>query len=183
MFSLRTMLALSLTTVLTAGAATLEQLSMDALISRSTDIVRGKVLAAAGSAPSASGRGVIYTHYTVAVSERWKGPAASRIDVAVPGGSAQGLRQTFAGAPLLNAGDEYVFFLWTSRSGLTQIMGLTQGLMDVKVEASGKLVVNRAPASEPMIDSATRQPVTDTGVTMDLSSLKSRVLNTVKVAQ
>lgn len=162
-------------------AATLERLSMDDIISKSSDIVRGKVIGAAASFRGTPGpRGVIYTHYTIAVSERWKGASSRQMDVAVPGGAAQGYRQTFAGAPVLNTGDEFVFFLWTSRSGLTQIIGLVQGLFAVKVDASGVLTVNRAPSSELMLDGATGQPVTDAGFNLGLTALRAQVANATR---
>lgn len=107
--------------------ATLEQLSLDDMIARSTVIVRGKV---ASSYAAFSGR-MIYTHYTVQVSERFKGVGQGSIDVAVPGGTANRVRQTFEGAPVFQAGEEYVFFLWTGKSGPTQVVGLTQGLFAV----------------------------------------------------
>ena len=42
-----------------------------------------------------------------------------------------------AGAPTLRAGREYVLFLWTSRSGLTQLMGMSQGLFSVERTTAG----------------------------------------------
>ena len=97
------------------------------------------------------GRATIYTHYTLQVSENFKGDKGSRADVAVPGGTANGLRQTFPGAPSLHPGDEYVFFLWTSRSGLTQIIGLSQGLFTLKTDSDGKAMAARSASAEPMI--------------------------------
>src|SRR3974390_1382558 len=104
---------------LAASAASLERLSMDDMVQKSTDIVRVRVV---NSSASFRGR-TIYTHYTVQIEERWKGNATSQMDAAVPGGTVLNVRQTFPGAPGLNHGSEYVLFLWTSRSGLTQIIG------------------------------------------------------------
>src|ERR1039457_1254593 len=105
--------------------ATLERLSLDDMTSRSTVIVRGKIAgsyaAFAGTAP------VIYTHYALQVSEWYKGLGGNTIDLVVPGGVVNNVRQSFSGAPTFSAGDEYVFFLWTSKAGLTQVIGLTQG--------------------------------------------------------
>ena len=92
--------------------ATLERLSFDDMVVKSTAIVRGKV---ANSYAAFSGR-VIYTHYSVQVIETLKGAASASVDVAVPGGVANNLRQTFSGAPELRPGAEFVFFLWTGRS-------------------------------------------------------------------
>jgi hypothetical protein len=154
-------------------AATLERLSMDDMVQKSTDIVLGRVTAVSASFRGTPGRGgIIYTHYTIQVMERWKGHAAARMDVAVPGGVAQGLRQTFPGAPTLNTSSEYMFFLWTGPSGLTQVIGLSQGLMNVTVDASGNAMVQRGASSEPMVDSA-GNPVTDSAVTFSLTSLRA----------
>ncbi len=155
-------------------AATLERLSMDDMVEKSTAIVRARVLSSSASFRGTPvGRsGMIYTHYTIQVLERWKGSTADRMDVAVPGGFAQGIRQMFPGTPTLQSSSEYVLFLWTSRSGLTQIIGLSQGLMSLRVDASGKSVVSRSASSEPMVDAEGR-PITDRGLNMSLSEFRA----------
>jgi histidinol dehydrogenase len=48
--------------------------------------------------------------------------AQRRTDVTtqvVPGGTVNNSRQSFSGAPTFGAGDEFVFFLWTSKAGLS----------------------------------------------------------------
>ena len=92
-------------------SATLERLSLEEMIARSTSIVQGKVT---GSWAAFSGP-VIYTHYTVQVSQRLKGAGSDSMEIVVPGGVANNLRQTFAGAPELKAGNEYVLMLWTGK--------------------------------------------------------------------
>ena len=57
---------------------------------------------------------MIYTHYKINVLQQWKGAAQSTMDVLVPGGTANGIRQTYPGAPQLMPGQQYVLFLWTS---------------------------------------------------------------------
>jgi hypothetical protein len=116
---------------------------------------------------------MIYTHYSVQVLERWKGTSSSsRVDVAVPGGAVQKIRQTFPGAPALTQNAEYVFFLWTSPSGLTQILGLSQGLLNEQVDAGGSTQVVRGPTTEPILDSSGK-PVTDSGFSMSLVEFRS----------
>ena len=160
-------------TLATLEAATLERLTTADLVQKSTDIVRAKVLGYDTSFRGTPGRGgILYTHYTVQVLERWKGNPAAQMDVAVPGGYLQNVRQTFPGAPTLDQNVEYVFFLWTSRSGLTQIMGLSQGLLIEKVDAGGDIVLSRNASSEPMVDSS-GQAVSDTSFTMSLSAFRS----------
>ena len=161
---------------LTLPAATLEKLSMERMISQSSGIVRGTITGVRSGFRGTAGRGgMIYTHYTVKVQERLKGTVGSTIEVSVPGGTAQGFRQVFAGSPVLNAGEEYVFFLWTSRSGLTQIMGLTQGLFTMTQDSGGKQVLSRGASSEPMIDPASGAPVPDSSVQFTLSELRKRI--------
>ena len=75
-----------------------------------------------------------------------------------------------AGAPTLLPGHDYVFFLWTSKSGLTQVIGLSQGLFNVTTTAQGQVVVSRGAASSPMLDSS-GQPVTDSNLQMPLAQL------------
>lgn len=171
---------LRLLALLAAGvalhAATLSRLSMDEMIDQSSDIVRARVVAERSAFRGAAGaRGMIYTWYALQVIERWKGGKGTQLEVAVPGGASQGYRQTIAGAPSLHTGDEYVFFVWTSRSGLPQIIGLSQGLFNVKPDASGKLSATRAPASETVLDPGTGKPVQDRGVKYTYDELKALV--------
>jgi hypothetical protein len=151
--------------------ATLERLSFDDMAARSTLIVRGKV---ADSWAAMTG-GVIYTHYRIQVSESFKGGARDSVEVMVPGGAVNGMRQTFSGAPALNQGDEFVFFLWTSRQGITWITGLTQGLFALAADGSTDPNANRAASRELMLDPATARPVKDVAVSMRLSELRTRI--------
>src|SRR5690242_2258583 len=117
------------------GATTLEQLSLDDMIRLSTSVVRAKVVSSRADAIAADA----YTHYRLQVSETWKGSAPA--EVTVPGGVIRGQRQIVAGAPTLAVGEEYVLFLWTSRTGMTQVIGLSQGLFGVKVDAANTPVL------------------------------------------
>lgn len=150
--------------------ATLERLSMDDLIAKSTTIVRGTVVSsyAALSGPA------IYTHYSIQVSERMKGEGAGTIEVVVPGGVAGGLRMAVSGAPTLNVGDEFVFFLYTGKSGLTSVLGLTQGLFSLSKGAKDP-VATRTASNELMLDPVSGRPVKDETLVMPLSQLKSRI--------
>lgn len=152
-------------------AATLQKLSLDDMIQKSTAIVRARVVSSYGAQYGAT----IYTHYRVQVSESWKGPGGTSLDVVVPGGSAGGLRQSFSGAPSLIANSEYVLFLWTSRSGLTHIIGLTQGLFSLTLDAGGQITALRAATTETMIDPANGRSVRDETLTFRLNDLRQRV--------
>ena len=153
--------------------ATLEQLSMSAMIAKSTAIVRAKVVSsyAAMSGP------VIYTHYQLQVGERYKGAAQSTVDLAIPGGAANGILRQSVGAARRSSipGAEYVFFLWTGKSGLTQVMGLTQGLFQVAQDGSKDPAVTRAASRELMLDHNTGRAVKDQTLVLPLSGLKSQI--------
>lgn len=156
---------------LAAQAATLEYLSLDEMTEKSTAIVRGRIL---GSIASFDGP-LIYTHFTVQVLEYWKGPEAKQIDVVTPGGTAQGLRQTFSGTPTLAEGGEYLLFLWTGPSGLTHLIGLSQGVFAVAKDEQGGLVATRAVSTDAMVNHKTGRVVTDQALRLRLDELRLRV--------
>ena len=155
--------------------ATLERLSLDDMITRSTTIVRGKVT---GSWAAYTGS-VIYTHYRISVSESFKGEAGATVEVMTPGGAVKNARQTFSGSPLLNEGDEFVFFLWTGKGGITWITGLTQGLFAISNSATGERMASRSASRELMLDAVTSRPVKDGALTMGLSALRARIAATM----
>lgn len=152
-----------------AGATTLEQLSLDDMIRQSTAIVHAKVT---GSNSAFRGR-EIYTSYQLQVEENLAGTLAAS-EVAVPGGSAKGLRQMAAGAPTLNAGQDYVLFLWTSSSGLTQVIGLSQGLYLATPDSSGNIILTRPAAGAPMLDKS-GNAVSGQTSSLKLSDLKTEI--------
>ena len=159
--------------------ATLEQLTLDDLIAQSTAIVRGTVV----DSWAARTGSVIYTHYKIQVGENFKGPRQSSVEIVVAGGVVNNLSQSFSGSPTLNKGDQFVFFLWTSRAGLTQIMGLTQGLFAIAPGASTDPMATRAASRELMLDPKTAQPVKDAMLSMRLSDLRSRIASTLQASQ
>jgi len=152
--------------------ATLEQLSLADMIQKSTAIVRGTVTL---SRTAASGS-IIYTHYIIRVTESFKGNSQGTVDVAVPGGTANNLRQTFPGTPQFKTGDDYVFFLWTGRSGLTQILGLTQGLFALSPGSGDTPTATRAASQEVMLEKGTGREVKDQTIVMTLADLRARIV-------
>jgi hypothetical protein len=168
-----TRLLVSLTLTLSVSATTLEQLTLDEMAQKSTAIVRARV-----TGSHAGRRGTdIYTYFQFQVSETWESSGQPNSEVAVPGGVVDGIRQSVSGAPELKPGHEYVLFLWTSRSGLTQVMGLSQGLFKLSEESSGGgsgTLVQRSAASELMLNRS-GFPVDDHAVTMPLQDLRARV--------
>ena len=163
-----------LAVVAIAGATTLQQLSLDDMVRQSTGIVRAKVT---GSHSELRGQN-IYTYYHLQILEAAKAPRpetpGQAIEVAVPGGSLNGIRQVAIGAPQLSTGSEYVVFLWTSKSGLTQIIGLSQGLFQTARDASGNIRLTRAASAEPMFDKRGQETSGDP-VEMPWSEMRARI--------
>lgn len=153
-----------------AHATTLQQLSTDDMIRQSTAIVRVKVT---GLSSGLRGRD-IYTNYQFQVLETLKGSTSAQTQVAVPGGVAGGLREMVPGAPALTTGQQYVIFLWTSKSGLTQVIGLSQGLLTVLQDASGNAVLVR-PAAPGLMLNSSGNVVDDKAVSMTLDELRAEV--------
>ena len=157
-----------------AWATTLEQLTLDDMAQKSTSIVRARVTRSHVGKRAAN----IYTYFQLQVIETWKSAGQKTTEVAVPGGAFNGIRQSVTGAPELKLGQEYVLFLWTSRSGLTQVIGLSQGLFKVSEEGSeggsGTAVVQRPAASE-LMQNGSGLPVEDHAVNMPLRDLRAQV--------
>ena len=161
---------LSLVSLLPLHATTLAKASLDELIQKSTGIVRGRV---AGSYTVRRGS-LNYTLVRVKVLERWKGPEQATIEVTLPGGVVSGVRQTIAGVPELTEGAEYIFFLWTGRNQLTQLLGLSQGVLDITRDTQG-IKLSRSRVDAMLVDPATGAQVEDDPVSVRLSEFDQRV--------
>jgi hypothetical protein len=158
-----------------AGATTLLKMSMNDLILQSTAIVRARVT---GSRTAATGKD-IYTYYQLQVSETLKKGAILPAEFAVPGGVYGNLRQIGIGSPVFTEGQEYVLFLWTSRSGMTQVIGLSQGSFKLSQDPNGVTVLNRPAIADQMLDKSGK-PVTDAPVTMKWSELRQTIVKTLQ---
>ena len=156
------MLVGTLAALIPAHATTVRRASLDDLIQTSTSIVRASVV----RSWTVSQGILLYTHYTVQVLDRWKGPSAVQVDVQVPQG---------VGAPQFTTGGEYVFFLWTGPSGANHLLGLSQGALDVTMDAAGNKIVVRQPAEALVLDPATGATGSQDPMQMKLSDFASRV--------
>lgn len=156
------------------GATTLVKMSMNDLIVQSTAIVRARVT---GSRTAASGND-IYTYYQLQVSETLKKGAILPAEFAVPGGVYGNLRQVGIGSPEFTQGQEYVLFLWTGRNGMTQVIGLSQGMLRLTQDASGAIVLNRPAIADQMLDKS-GNPVTDKAVSMKWIELRDLIVKTL----
>ena len=161
-------------TCCSATAATLQELSMDQMTQSATAIVRARVT---GSTASFTGS-TIYTHYKLQILEIWKGSPGA--EVMLPGGVAGGLRQSFPGVPTLQTGAEYVLYLWkSSKTGITHIVGLSQGIFNVTQQADGSFQVARDKIGETMLD-AKGHLVRDQAIRMQIADMKNRVSGAAK---
>jgi hypothetical protein len=150
------------------GATTLQKLGLEEMIQQSTGIERAKVT---GSHAARLGTD-IYTYYRLEVLESLKG--AIQREIAIPGGAADGHRQVVAGAPELTNGQEYVLFYWTSKSGLTQLLGLSQGLFSERADVAGNPLLVRPAATETMLG-RDGTPVKDQPMNLRLSDMRTRI--------
>ena len=156
--------------VFSAQATTLELLGFDGLIDKATQVVRGRVSGCEGMYRGS----MIYTQCTVDVLETLKGAPVSRTRFSVPGGKVGNIRQSIAGAPQFQPGSEYVLFLWTSPSGFTQVMGLSQGKFEVRGMGNIQTATRDALTDVTMLDGM-GQEVQDAGIRMTLSALRQRM--------
>jgi len=168
---------LALTAMPPLRCATLERLTLDEMISKSSAIVRGKVT----DSWAALTGSVIYTHYRIQASETYKGGSLNFREIVVTGGTVNGIHQNFSGSPTLNKGSEFVFFLWTSKAGLTQIIGLSQGAFNLTPMSSGDSMVTRFASTEHVVDQAGND-ATDSNFQMRLGDLRSQVAHTLRSA-
>jgi len=153
------------------GGATLERLTLEEMVDKSTAIVRGRI---GGSNTFAKGS-MLYTSFQVQVLEQWKGQPLATIAVASPGGVSGAVRQYYPGVPRLVEGREYVLFLWTGPSGVTQVIGFTQGVFALPKNASGEVMAVRTPSTETLLDSRTGHVVRDERLSMRLRDLSARI--------
>jgi len=169
----RRIFVLTLLSALLGGlsASTLQQLSVEQMIDQSTQVVRGHVVASR----AVSNGALVFTMVEIEVAETWKGPEASHLEVALPGGTYGGQEQSFAGVPTLAPDVDYLLFLWTGSNGITQVIGLAQGVFEVVSNDDGSQLVERpAMVGVAMLDQA-GNPVNDQPLSFQLDSLRSRV--------
>ena len=161
---------------LTANATTLQQLTVEEMAQKSTAIVRAKLT---GSNGIRYGTDVftVYQFETLETVKRSNGTQPT--EVGVPGGIAGGIRQVVAGAPVLRAGQEYILFLWTGRSGLAQVIGMSQGLFGVECTTAGDSIATRGMAGERMLDGAGHL-ARDEAFSMPWPELRAKVIHALK---
>jgi len=162
---------LCLAVCLSLSGATLEEMSLDDLTLKSTSIVRGT----AGESRAARVGPLIYTFTTFRVAENLKGEPVHEVEIALPGGRIGELSQHFGGVPRLEAGAEYLVFLWRGASGVTQITGLSQGLIEVETGRTGEQLAVRAPNADLVVSPGTGKAVKSTELRIPLADLTANI--------
>ena len=117
---------------------------------------------------------MVYTECTIAVSETLKGRPTTSLTVAIPGGVAGKIRQTVAGAPRLERTQHLVLFIWTSPRGVNHIIGLSQGVFELR-DASGGQMAERGPIEQATVVDGSGQEVADRGLSIRMADLRSRI--------
>jgi hypothetical protein len=84
---------------------------------------------------------------TLDVVRAWKGRPAETVHVVLPGGTFGRYRTVVPGVPDVVEGEEAVLFLRDSPAGVPQLVGLSQGLLRVRVDAATGQRVVAAPVA------------------------------------
>jgi hypothetical protein len=171
----RLALLLLVLVVLPAQAATLELMTLEEMVQQSTAIVRVR----AGPSRTERSGALLYTVTQLEVLEQWKGTAARQLEVSAPGGRLGQLSQQFGGVPRLRPGSSYVAILWQGPSGRVHIIGLSQGLFQVRAEGDGQLLISHNPASDLMLSPISGQPVKAAPLAMPLGNFRDRIRSLV----
>jgi hypothetical protein len=114
---------------------------------------------------------------TLGVLRALKGSPEARVVVVLPGGTYGRYRTVVPGAPDLAEGEEAVLFLRASASGAPQLVGFTQGLLRVRVDAvTGQRMVAAPVAAG--TDGPVVRGATDRGP-QPLASIEARIAHVV----
>lgn len=160
--------------VLAAGlcpATTLLRATLDDLIVHSTAIVRAKVV----SETTISSGPAISTRLRLQVVERWKGPSEEYLDLIVPGGKFGSTRQHIPGVPSITQNREYVFFLWNGRTRNYQLLGLGQGLFDIRTDEKGQVTVSRGAVDAAVVDPASGKLTREEAIHLKMADFSARL--------
>lgn len=161
--------------IVAISASTLQKLTLEQMTEKSTDVVLAKV---SQCAPEKKGK-LVFTTCSLDVAERWKTSSDHHASkVSLPGGSFQGTHQQFSGVPVIKPDTHYVFFLWTGPSGMTQIIGLSQGAIAIEKSREGVSLAVRTPTRSRLL-STHGKAVWDEGVDLQLEELRRIVRKVV----
>jgi hypothetical protein len=168
-------LALTLAHPLPIAASVVVPATLDELTSEADLVVHGRVVRVEPRQAPETRR--VERVVSLDVLRSLKGSAAATTFVVLPGGTYGRYRTIVPGVPDLQAGEEVVLFLRTSSAGVPQLVGLSQGLLRVRIDpASGERLVLApvaAGADGPVVRGAT-----DRGP-QPLARVEARIARTV----
>ena len=118
-------LAPALLLLTTAWASDLPQFSFNELTDSSELVVTGQITRT--WADWDSSHKYIWTHYELSVATAQKGNAGSTVDIAEPGGTADGITMSIAGGTGYSVGDKVLVFLSRMPNGYLRTAGFGQG--------------------------------------------------------
>jgi hypothetical protein len=133
---------------ISAGASTVERLSLDQLIEHADVIVRGRVEdITARSAP----RGRARTFISLTVEKQFKGTPQNTVFIEQPGGATGDIALAVPGLPKFSTGENVIVFLKRRRDGAFAVVGDTQGKFNAKTGSGGnEIVEDFAHRTEPL---------------------------------
>lgn len=125
-------------------ATTIALVDLPQLVSGARAILHGRVIHT--RAQLTGDRSGIVTLVTISADEYYKGDLGSEVVVLVPGGALGRYRDLIIGAPVFTAGDEVVLFLTSRGPSLPYVLGLSQGVFRVAIDArTGRKSVRSSP--------------------------------------
>jgi hypothetical protein len=116
---------ISLLLACAATATTIARLSLDEMTGRSELIISGEI--SSSFTAWDTGHKYIWTHYIVSVENTVKGAAGRSVEIAEPGGVAEGVGMSIGGATGYTKGEHVLIFLERMPNGYLRTAGLGQG--------------------------------------------------------
>ena len=118
-------------TIAPAAASTIEELSPVRLYAEAERVVDGTVIALR-TQWDAQGSG-LETFATIEIEATWRGPASATVELVIPGGTLEGARHIFLGAPATAIGERARWFLRDRGDGRLGVYGWAQGKWPVRI--------------------------------------------------
>jgi hypothetical protein len=117
-----------------ARATVIVPADLTELVAESTAIVHGRVVEV--RAEWTEGRRAIESYVTVAAATYLKGDLGRRVTLRMPGGRLGAFRSIVVGAPEFREGDEVIVFLGSHGPSIPFLVGFSQGVYRVVVDAA-----------------------------------------------
>ncbi|HEX2443852.1 MAG TPA: hypothetical protein VHJ77_07895 [Vicinamibacterales bacterium] len=125
---------LAICTGAVARATVIVPADLTELVAESTAIVHGRVVEV--RAEWTEGRRAIESYVTLAAATYLKGHLGERVTLRMPGGRLGAFRSIVVGAPEFREGDEVIVFLGNHGPSIPFLVGFSQGVYRVVVDAA-----------------------------------------------